>query len=103
MNYIAESHTDALALPANYAPVSEQEAVYLDGGVGLSAVVLTGFAIYGAYCGYNNVTTYLQNNPSVSESLQQKASSALRVFVTAFTAVAVVKLSYDIIVSTAKS
>jgi hypothetical protein len=83
--------------------VSEQEAVYLDGGVGLSAVVLTGFAIYGAYCGYNNVTTYLQNNPSVSESLQQKASSALRVFVTAFTAVAVVKLSYDIIVSTAKS
>jgi hypothetical protein len=75
----------------------------LDGGIGISSVVMTGFAIYGAYCAYNNISTYLESNPSVSEKLQQTASSALRVFVTAFTAVAVVKLSYDIIVSTAAS
>jgi hypothetical protein len=103
MNRIAESHSDVLALPAHYAPVSAQEAVYLDGGFGVSSVVLTGFAIYGAYSAYNNISAYLDNNPSVSESIQQAASSALRLFVTAFTAVAVVKLSYDIIVSTATS
>jgi hypothetical protein len=101
MNFAAESHSGALALPAQYAVVQPEEAVYLDGGIGALSVAVTGLAIYGAYCAYNNISTYLENNPSVSEQLQQNASSALRIFVTAFTAVAVVKLSYDIIVSTA--
>jgi hypothetical protein len=103
MDFVAEPHSDVMALPAHYAVVEPEEAVYLDGGIGLVSVAVTGFAIYGAYCAYNNISTYLENNPSVSEKLQQTASSALRMFVTAFTAVAVVKLSYDIIVSTATS
>jgi hypothetical protein len=103
MNFAAEPHSNVLALPAHYAAVDPEEAVYLDGGIGVISVAVTGFAIYGAYCAYTNISTYLENNPSVSEKLQQTASSALRMFVTAFTAVAVVKLSYDIIVSTASS
>jgi hypothetical protein len=103
MSFVSDTHSDVLALPAHYAAIEPEEAVYLDGGISLLSVAVTGFAIYGAYCAYTNINAYLESNPSVSEQLQQTASSALRVFITAFTTIAVVKLSYDIIVSIASS
>jgi hypothetical protein len=92
-----------LTMPAHCSLIEPEEAVYLDGGIDAGVVAVTALSVYGAWCLYVNGRTYLEENPEVSEKIQQVASSALRIFAVAFTTVAVVKLSYEIIVSTARN